>query len=91
MSYFGRILCNGLVKFLILVSGNTSLDRDIYSRGVLQTPTPMAPHREPERTVGGHCAEGLRGPEAVSVGTPLLSVPPSPIITVPCSQGAAGY
>lgn len=63
-------------------------------RGFLN-PDPMAPHREPEperrRTVGGHYAEGLRGPEAGSVGTPLLSVPPSPVVAVPGSPGAAGY
>ena len=91
MSYFGRILCNDLVNFLILVSRNTWLDRDIYSEGFFKPRPVLAPHREPERTVGGHCAEGLRGPEAGSVGTPLLYVPPSPVFKVPCSQGAAGY
>jgi len=91
MSVFVHILCNDLVKFLILVSGNTLLDRDIYSRGVFKPRPLLAPHREPERTVRGHCAEGLRGPEAGSVGTPLMVRPSFPLIKVPCSQGAAGY
>lgn len=78
LSCFDPILGNGLVTFCFLVSKNTPLDRDIYSEGFFKTPTLLAPHREPERTVRGHYAEGLRGPEAGSVGTPLVSVPPSP-------------
>jgi hypothetical protein len=41
--------------------------------------------------VGGHCAEGLRGPEAGSVGTPLMVRPSLPLNKVPGSPGAAGY
>jgi hypothetical protein len=78
MSGFVHILCYDLVTFLILVSGFSVLDRDIYSEGFFKPRPVLAPHREPERTVRGHCAEGLRGPEAGSVGTPLVSVPPSP-------------
>ena len=91
LSGFDTILGNNLVTILILVSKNTWLDRDIYSEGFFKPRPLLAPHREPERTVRGHYAEGLRGPEAGSVGTPLLSVPPSPVVAVPGSPGAAGY
>ena len=78
LSYFGSILCNGLVKIRFLVSKFTLLDRDIYSEGFFKTPTPMAPHREPEREVRGHCAEGFVARGGGSVGTPLdgTSLPP---------------
>lgn len=63
LSVFVHILCNDLVNFLILVSGFTLLDRDIYSGRVFKTRPPVAPYREPEperrRTGRGHFAEGF--------------------------------
>ena len=90
LSGFDPILCNGLVTFWFLVSKNRCLDRDIYSEGFFKPRPLLAPHREPERTVRGHYAEGLRGPEAGAVGTPLLSVPPSPLLRYPALRVPPG-